>query len=189
RSSRIYLEETAKDIDRSEVWMEDQRIALVRDHILENYHKKTRDKMYTAMFTVQSRPMATKYYEAFQQAKQEGKHDLNIAGIFTYHPNEDAEEKEEAKHSRDVLEEMIEDYNATFETNFSSENFDSYFSDVSKRMKNVIPGERIDILIVVDMFLTGFDSRKRNTLYVDRNMKHHGLSQAYRSTNRVEKAT
>src|SRR5699024_2031468 len=120
RSSRIYQEEYVKDIDTSEVWMEDQRIALVRDHILENYHKKTRDKMYTAMFTVQSRPMATKYYEAFQQAKQEGKHDLNIAGIFTYHPNEDAEEKEEAKHSRDVLEEMIEDYNATFETNFSS---------------------------------------------------------------------
>jgi len=189
RSSRIYQEEYVKDIDTSEVWMEDQRIALVRDHILENYHKKTRDKMYTAMFTVQSRPMATKYYEAFQQAKQEGKHDLNIAGIFTYHPNEDAEEKEEAKHSRDVLEEMIEDYNATFETNFSSENFDSYFSDVSKRMKNVIPGERIDILIVVDMFLTGFDSRKLNTLYVDRNLKHHGLIQAYSRTNRVEKAT
>src|SRR5699024_2066005 len=135
RSSRIYQEEYVKDIDTSEVWMEDQRIALVRDHILENYHKKTRDKMYTAMFTVQSRPMATKYYEAFQQAKQEGKHDLNIAGIFTYHPNEDAEEKEEAKHSRDVLEEMIEDYNTAFETKFYSENLDNYFEHVAKRYK------------------------------------------------------
>lgn len=178
-----------KNINKKEALMDDVRIGIVRDHIIENYNNKTRDSMYTTMFTVESRPMAVKYYESFKKAKLEGKHDLNIAGIFTYDSNEDTEEKEDSIHSREILDVMIDDYNEMFRTNHSSEFFDGYFSDVSKRMKQVIPGERIDVLIVVDMFLTGFDSKKLNTLYVDRNLQHHGLIQAFSRTNRVEKIT
>lgn len=81
----------------------------------------------------------------------------------------------------------MNDYNQTFKTNYNTDNFEGYFSDVSKRMKEVVRDDKIDILIVVNMFLTGFDSKKLNTLYVDKNLKHHDLIQAYSRTNRVEK--
>lgn len=81
------------------------------------------------------------------------------------------------------------DYNQMFDKNFSLDTFDGFFNDISKRVKQGNPAERLDILIVVDMFLTGFDSKKLNTLYVDRNLKYHGLIQAYSRTNRVEKET
>lgn len=90
-------------------------------------------------------------------------------------------------HSREVLDRIMNDYNETFKTNYDTDNFEGYFSDVSKRMKEVVREEKIDILIVVNMFLTGFDSKKLNTLYVDKNLKHHDLIQAYSRTNRVEK--
>jgi type I restriction enzyme R subunit len=85
------------------------------------------------------------------------------------------------EHSRDSLERIIKDYNKTFSTNYSTNTFDSYFRDVSKRFKN---GD-IDLLIVVNMFLTGFDSKRLNTLYVDKKLKYHGLIQAFSRTNRV----
>ncbi|TMN22688.1 type I restriction endonuclease subunit R [Lentibacillus cibarius] len=189
RTDKVVEEEYIQRINTDEIWMADERIRNVTDHILENHHKKTRDKTYTSILTVQSIPMAVKYYQAFREAQEAGKHDLNVATIFTYTPNEDTEEQDDSVHSREVLDQAITDYNQMFQTNFSSEFFSSYFADVSKRMKQAIPGNKIDILIVVNMFLTGFDSKKLNTLYVDKNLKHHDLIQAYSRTNRVEKAT
>lgn len=168
-----------KAINTDEVWMHGDRLQLVVQNILENHERKSRSKGYTAIFTVQSIPMLIKYYEMFKKAK----HPFKVAGIFTYGANEESEGKEE--HSRDSIERMIEDYNGMFDTNFSTDTFSSYFSDVSKRVKTA----QIDILLVVNMFLTGFDSKTLNALYVDKNLKHHDLLQAFSRTNRVEKAT
>ena len=171
--------EKVKAIDKEEVFMSDERIDLVANHIINNHNAKTRNKEYTAIFTVQSIPMLIKYYDKFKELN----HDLKIAGIYTFGANEDSEGKDE--HSRDSLERMITDYNKIFDTNYNTDTFSSYFSDVSKKVKSA----QIDILIVVNMFLTGFDSKTLNTLYVDKNLKYHDLVQAYSRTNRVEKST
>ncbi|NLJ98674.1 MAG: type I restriction endonuclease subunit R, partial [Tissierellia bacterium] len=107
-------------------------------------------------------------------------HDLNIASIFTYEANPDLSEGK--VHGRDALEKMIEDYNKMFNTNFSTDNYESYRADVDKKVRE----SKIDILLVVNMFLTGFDSKKLNTLYVDKNLKYHNLLQAYSRTNRLD---
>lgn len=189
RSERMIDDTYASKINKEEIWMADQRMRQVAEHIVDHHHKKSRDQMYTAIFTVQSIPMAMKYYQIMQRLKTEGRHDLNISTIFTYHDNEDSSRNQGEQHSRDILETVMADYNQMFQTNFSTDTFDSYFNDISKRVKKGIPGQQIDILIVCDMFLTGFDSKKLNTLYVDRNLKHHTLIQAYSRTNRVEKPT
>lgn len=123
--------------------------------------------------------MLVKYYDKFKEIN----HDLKIAGIFSYGANEESEGRDE--HSRDSLERIISDYNEMFDSNYSTDTFQNYFADVSKKVKSA----KIDILIVVNMFLTGFDSKTLNTLYVDKNLKYHDLVQAYSRTNRVEKAT
>ncbi len=166
-------------IDKEEVFMADERINLIANHIVKHHNGKTRNKEYTAIFTVQSIPMLVKYYDAFKNID----HDLKIAGIFSFGANEDLEGKDE--HSRDSLERIITDYNKMFDCNYSTDTFQGYFSDVSKKVKSA----KIDILIVVNMFLTGFDSKTLNTLYVDKNLKYHDLVQAYSRTNRVEKST
>lgn len=172
-------DEKVKAIDKEEVFMCDERIDLIANHILDIHNAKTVNKKYTAIFTVQSIPMLVKYYDAFKAID----HDLKIAGIFTFGTNEDSEGRDE--HSRDSLERMIADYNKMFDKNYSTDTFPSYFSDVSIKVKDA----KIDILIVVNMFLTGFDSKTLNTLYVDKNLKYHDLVQAYSRTNRVEQPT
>lgn len=189
-------EEYVSKIDENEIWMADDRLKKVAKHLVANHHKKTRNQMYTSIFTVQSIPMAIKYYKIFKEMKEAGLHNLNVSTIFTYNPNEDMNKNKEVhqqndnpKHSREELETVIKDYNKMFDKNFSTDTFDGFFNDVSQRVKRGIPGERLDILIVVDMFLTGFDSKKLNTLYVDRNLQYHTLIQAYSRTNRVEDET
>lgn len=172
-------------INTNEVWMADERLEDITKHILKNHRKKTKNQQYTAIFTVQSIKMAIKYYNLFKQHAD----GINVASIFTYGANEPGNEDISTEHSRDSLERIMKDYNETFGTNFSTDNFNGYFADVSKRIKKGVPGERLDILIVVDMFLTGFDSKPLNTLYVDRNLKYHTLLQAYSRTNRIEKET
>jgi type I restriction enzyme R subunit len=169
----------AKSINTEEVFMDDKRISLVASHIIKNHPLKTRNREYTAIFTADSIEMLVKYYDKFKELD----HNLNIAGIFSFGANEDSEGKDE--HSRDSLERIIKDYNKIFETNYSTDTFSNYFADVSKRVKNA----QIDILIVVNMFLTGFDSKTLNTLYVDKNLKYHELIQAFSRTNRIEKST
>lgn len=168
-----------KDIDTKEVYMSDERIGIVTDNILKIHPLKTRNQEYTAIFAVESIPMLVKYYDEFKKYN----HNLKIAGIFSYGDNEESEGRDE--HSRDSLERMIADYNAIFDTNYSTDTYSSYFSDVSKKVKTA----QIDILIVVNMFLTGFDSKTLNTLYIDKNLVHHNLLQAFSRTNRVEKST
>lgn len=168
-----------KAIDTDEVIMSDTRIGLVTEHIVKYHSMKTRNMEYTAIFTVQSIEMLIKYYDKFKELD----HNLKIAGIFTFGANEESEGKDE--HSRDSLERMIKDYNNIFETNYSTDTFPNYFADVSKKVKSA----QIDILLVVNMFLTGFDSKTLNTLYVDKNLKYHDLLQAFSRTNRVQKST
>ena len=141
------------------------------------------------------------YYKIFKKKKDEGQHDLTIGTIFTYQSNEEdkdtlgnfedefliaAEPESEyiTLHSRDHLENFIGDYNKSFNTNFTTkdtQSFYNYYNDIARRVKN----KEVDILLVVNMFLTGFDSKYLNTLYVDKNLKFHGLIQAYSRTNRI----
>lgn len=171
-------EEKVEAIDTEEVLMDDRRISNVVDYILKIHNKKTNNKKYNAIFTVKSIDMLIKYYDEFKKRD----HDLKIAGIFTFGANEDGDL--ETEHSRDALERIIADYNKTFGRNYNTGTFSAYFTDVSKKVKNT----ELDILLVVNMFLTGFDARRLNTLYVDKRLKHHDLIQAFSRTNRIETA-
>lgn len=178
-SSNYEQEDKVQAIDTDEVLMSPERLGIIADNILKHHRSKTRDCMYNALFATSSIKMATRYYDIFQEVNQ----DLKIACMFTYGANEESESEKE--HSRDKLEKIMNDYNKMFNSKFTTNNFDGYFKDVSKKFKN---GD-IDILIVVDMFLTGYDSKKLNTLYLDKKQKYHSLVQAFSRTNRVEKKT
>ncbi len=169
-------------IDVGELYMADKRMSLIANHIIQNHKSKTRNKQYTAIFAVSSIPMLIKYYDIFKSIK----HDLNISAIFSYGANEDYEGHDE--HSRDALERIIADYNKTYNTNFSTDTFTGYHKDISDRVKGK-KTKPLDILIVVNMFLTGFDSKPLSVLYVDKELAYHDLLQAYSRTNRVEKET
>lgn len=173
-----------EDIDRQEVLESDERISLVANHIIDHHTTKTRisGNKYTALFATSSIPMLVRYYDEFKKIK----HNLKIAAVFSYGANEDLDGKDE--HSRDQLERIIKDYNEMFDTNFSTETFSAYDKDIQRRLQlKKIP--EIDLLLVVNMHLTGFDSKPLNTLYVDKNLEWHGLLQAFSRTNRVEKET
>lgn len=148
---------------------------------------------FNSIFAVASVDMAKAYYEEFQNQMKDGKQ-IRVATIYSFGVNEDtedgilAEENSEDtsnldESSRDFLDKAIEDYNKMFSTNYdtSSEKFQNYYKDISLRMKN----REIDLLIVVNMFLTGFDATTLNTLWVDKNLKYHGLIQAFSRTNRI----
>jgi len=191
-----------EDIDTKELMESPERLEKIADYILANHNRKTHNKEFTAMFCVSGIETLIKYYDIFQKKKEEGKHNLKIATIFSYAANEeDADANgfipeelsvvEEPRalyglqaHSREKLDEYIEHYNKMFETKFStkdSESFYNYYNDISKKVKE----RKIDILLVVNMYLTGFDSPPLNTLYVDKNLKYHGLIQAFSRTNRI----
>ena len=193
------------DVERKQVWGIDkdealhhpQRISIVTRYIIDNFNEKTKLHKFNSILAVDSVPTAIKYYNEFKkQLAEPGTPDLKVATIFTYAANEpeedewglgDDENPEEAgkldMQSRDALDAAIKDYNRMWNTNFSTDGdkFQNYYKDVSLRMKN----KQIDILIVVGMFLTGFDAKTLNTLWVDKNLKMHGLLQAYSRTNRI----
>lgn len=166
-------------IDTEEVFMADDRVRLIAQDIIDHHNTKTRDRKYNALFTVSSIPLLVKYYNMFKSLN----HDLKIGAIFTYGANEDLDKNSE--HSREALDKIIDDYNKMYNTNFSSSTFDAYFRDICKKIKNT----EIDIVIVVNMLLTGFDAKRLNTLYVDKSLKYHDLIQAFSRTNRVESET
>ena len=166
-------------IDTEEVFMADDRVRLIAQDIIDHHNTKTRDRKYNALFTVSSIPLLVKYYNMFKSLN----HDLKIGAIFTYGANEDLDKNPE--HSRESLDKIIDDYNKMYNTNFSSSTFDAYFRDICKNIKNT----EIDIVIVVNMLLTGFDAKRLNTLYVDKSLKYHDLIQAFSRTNRVESET
>lgn len=161
---------------------------------IEEIKKKQRLNGFNSIFAVSSIAMAKLYYREFQsQMAADPSKKLKIATIFSYAANEeengnlDEENSEDTsaldKPSRDFLEEAIADYNEMFHTNYdtSGDRFQNYYKDVSLRMKN----KELDLLIVVNMFLTGFDATTLNTLWVDKNLKMHGLIQAFSRTNRI----
>ena len=187
------IDDMVEDINKDEVWMSDDRIELIVRHIIENHDKYTRNRQYSSILTVQSIPALIKYYQVFKKMSQEYDRPLKVAGIYSFGPNEETKEanNEEMKieTAREHLDHIMKDYNENFDTNFTTDTFQEYFNNVSKNVKKGVKDNKIDVLIVVDMFLTGFDSKVLNTLYVDKNLKHHGLIQAYSRTNRVEKET
>ena len=182
-------------IDKAEVMEADERLDAITDYIIANHARKTHAREFTAIFCVSNIKTLIKYYELFKQKKEAGAHNLKISTIFSYQVNEDDQDANGFidtdvtdiangpvnQHSRDKLESFIKDYNDTYATNFSTDNFYGYYKDIGKRVK----ARQIDILLVVNMFLTGFDSKALNTIYVDKNLKYHGLIQAYSRTNRI----
>lgn len=173
-----FNDEYIKSINKDEVFMNDERIENIAKDIIKNHDKKTSGRKFCSLLTVQSIPMLVKYYDTFKSLD----HDLKIAAVFSYDDNENLEGK--CEHSRESLERIISDYNNMFkdeDLNFSTDIFPEYFKSLSKKLKNA----ELDIVIVVNMFLTGFDSKPLNTLYVDKNLNYHGLLQAFSRTNRV----
>lgn len=165
-------------IDMNELLLAPERIELVVNHVLQYYHKKTNDNKYNAIFACDSIPALLKYYQAFKDYNN----DLRVAAIFSFTQNEDIEDKDIS--TMDSMQLVMNDYNNLYGTDYNTSNYHAYNVNVSKRMKS----KEIDILLVVDMYLTGFDSKLLNTLYVDKNLKYHTLIQAFSRTNRIEKS-
>lgn len=201
--SNTYIDTEVEAIDTQELLESEDRLNKITDYIISEYNRKTNGKVFNAMFCVSGIDILKRYYDLFHQKKEEGKHQLKVATIFSYATNEDdknadgiyeedevlgmvAEPKTEyiSNHSRDVLERYIGHYNGMFGTNFTtrdSQSFYNYYNDIAKRVRN----RELDLIIVVNMFLTGFDSPQLNTLFVDKNLKYHGLIQAFSRTNRI----
>ena len=191
-------------IDIEKAMSDPNRIREIVSYIIDHFEQKTmRNKHYelkdqrlsgfNSIFAVSSIPVAKKYYLEFKKQLEGKNKNLTIATIFSYLANEEEnsdnldDESFDTENldlsSREFLEEAISDYNKRFGTNFdtSSDGFQLYYEDLSKRTKN----KEIDILIVVNMFLTGFDATTLNTLWVDKNLRMHGLIQAFSRTNRI----
>ena len=190
----------------NKMFLHPERITEITKYILDKFDSKTyRNTQYTvkdkringfnAMFAVQSVDAAKMYYEEFkkQQANLPEDKKLKVATIFSYAPNEErasGEIEEESMSSaalsttaKQFLTNVVEDYNSFFQTNFTIDGngFENYYKDLSSRVRN----KEVDLLIVVGMFLTGFDAPTMNTLFVDKNLRYHGLIQAFSRTNRI----
>lgn len=170
--------------------MSDIRMKEIAGFILNNFSKSTYGGEFNALFAVQSVPMLLKYYKIFKELNPK----IRIAAIFTYAPNSSQDDTKTGMNqgfetdnvASDELQEIMDDYNRNFGTAFTTDNFQNYYDDINERMKKrKADQEPIDLLLVVGMFLTGFDAKKLNTLYVDKNMEYHGLLQAFSRTNRV----
>ena len=198
-------DEKSTSINKKEALDSNDRISDVVKYIIEHFDQKTMRNSYyslkgqrlngfNSIFAVSSIPVCKKYYLEFKKQLEEKHKNLTIATIFSFSPNEEDNDngilEDESfdtdkldQSSRDFLEMAISDYNKIFKTNFdtSSKGFEDYYKDVSQKVKN----REIDLLIVVNMFLTGFDATTLNTLWVDKNLKMHGLIQAFSRTNRI----
>jgi type I restriction enzyme R subunit len=202
RESATEIDIQVEDIDVKELMESPARLEKIVDYIIAYHGKKTHNKEFTAMFCVSSIATLIKYYELLQRKKTLGEHELKIATIFSYIANEDDADAngfipEEISiaaepdmpyaansNTREKLDEFIGHYNQMFGSAYStkdSRSFYNYYNDISKKVKE----RKIDILLVVNMYLTGFDSPSLNTLYVDKNLRYHGLIQAYSRTNRI----
>lgn len=191
-------------IDREKALLAPKRIREITSYILDHFDQKTkrnsfyslRDRRvagFNSIFAVASIPMAMRYYAEFQKQLAERSRDLTVALIYSFAPNEETpddalpdesfETGQLDRPSRDFLDAAIADYNRAFGVSFdtSADKFENYYKDLSRRVKD----REVDILIVVNMFLTGFDATTLNTLWVDKNLRQHGLIQAFSRTNRI----
>jgi type I restriction enzyme R subunit len=212
QKGNTFIDIEVEDIDKAEVFADEKRLEKIVDYIIAYHGQKTFTKEYSALFATSSIETLVKYYDIFKRKKEAGEHNLRIATIFSYGTNEedkDAQDylpdyefdlaaepalKYKTNHTREKLDEYIADYNAMYNTSFSTKDgqqFENYFKDISKRLKDREKAtfndskDRLDIVIVVNMMLTGFDAKKVNTLYVDKNLRYHGLIQAFSRTNRI----
>lgn len=208
RADGTLVDEQVPAIDVKGFFEDPKRLEKVVDWVIANHDRKTHNKAFSAMLCVSSVDALISYYEAFRRKKLAGEHDLRVVTVFTYAANEEDADADGLlgdpnldlgadtpinKHSRDKLEEFIADYNSMYRTSFSAKDnksFYNYYKDIAKRMKDrdrkdFQDKDRADILLVVNMYLTGFDVKKINTLYVDKNLKYHSLIQAYSRTNRT----
>ncbi len=180
------------NVDMEKLYHDDERIGNIAAHIFEHHEQHSHPQgtdVYTAIFAVDCIKTLGKYYEAFDRLNSERDEAdrYKIAAIFSYGANEDMDEQGD-EHSSELLERCMKDYNGMFGTSYSLEDFDGYRKDISKRLKQKnLP--QVDILLVVNMMLTGFDAKPLNTLYLDKNLVWHSLVQAYSRTNRVDKKT
>lgn len=190
-----------EQINETEVFEAPERKEAIVDYIILHHNQKTQSRKFCAMMCVQDIDAVIQYYEIFKRKKQEGAHHLKIATIFSYAQNEEemedvtssqlamvAENRAEygnpKPHRREVLEHYVEDFNELFGEKHNikdTESFYHYYNAVAKKSKQ----NETDILLVANMFLTGFDSKHLNTLYVDKNLQYHGLIQAFSRTNRI----
>ncbi len=170
--------------------MSEVRMKEIAQFILNNFPKSTFDGEFDALFAVQSVPMLLKYYKIFKELNPK----IRIGAVFTYAANASQDDDRTGMNqgfttdnvTSDELQEIMDDYNRMYGTSFSTDNFSAYYDDINLRMKKKRKDMKpLDLLLVVGMFLTGFDSKKLNTLYVDKNLEYHGLLQAFSRTNRV----
>ena len=176
------------DVDNAD----QNRMTEIAKFILNNFNKSTFDGEFDALFAVQSVPTLIRYYKIFKSLDPK----IRIGAVFTYASNSSQDDAltgmntgsyvSESTGEADELQAIMDDYNDMFGTSFTTENFRAYYDDINLRMKKKKTDMKsLDLCLVVGMFLTGFDSKKLNTLYVDKNMDYHGLLQAFSRTNRV----
>ena len=196
------IEELTK-LEKKQAFLQPKRIEQIAQYVLNNFKQKTHrfnagNNGFNAMFAVSSVDAAKVYYQTFKQLQSAVKNPLKIATIFSFAANEEQDAigdivdesfEVEAMNSsaKEFLKSAIDDYNSYFATNYDvdAKSFQNYYRDLAKRVKN----KEVDLLIVVGMFLTGFDAPTLNTLFVDKNLRYHGLIQAYSRTNRIYNST
>ena len=190
-------------LEKKQAFLQPKRIEQIAQYVLDNFKQKTHrfnagNNGFNAMFAVSSVDAAKIYYETFKRLQNAVKNSLKIATIFSFAANEEQDAigdivdesfEVEAMNSsaKEFLKSAIDDYNSYFSTNYDvdAKSFQNYYRDLAKRVKN----KEVDLLIVVGMFLTGFDAPTLNTLFVDKNLRYHGLIQAYSRTNRIYNST
>ena len=187
-NSNTFVEMEVQGIDIAELMNSDERMDKIKQYVIDRHGIYSRTREYTSIFACSSIDNLCKYYEMFRADEQRQKMGFKIAAVFSFGANDEFKDDDgsgNARQNSERLDEYVKDYNKTFGTSFKLREqfgFDRYNRDVSKRVKS----GNIDILFVVNMYLTGFDSKKLNTLYVDKNLRHHGLIQAFSRTNRVQ---
>ncbi|MXS72086.1 HsdR family type I site-specific deoxyribonuclease [Flavobacteriaceae bacterium W22] len=191
-----------EQINETEVFEAPERKEAIADYIIQYHDQKTQSKKFCAMMCVQDIDSVIQYYEIFKRKKLNGEHNLKITTIFSFTQNEEEMEEQVAAqinmaaepqtqygykpHRRELLENYVEDFNEMFgekQNIKDTEGYYNYYNAIAKKSKH--PKHEADILLVANMFLTGFDSKSLNTLYVDKNLQYHGLIQAFSRTNRI----
>ena len=196
-------EKTLSAAENKQALQHPERIREISQYILHHYRQKTHrlqgnNQGFNAMFAVSSVEAAKLYYQTLNELQKDSDKPLKIATIFSFAANEEQDAVGDIldesfnvsamnSSAKEFLSAAIEDYNAYFKTTYSvdSNGFQNYYRDLAKRVK----AKEVDLLIVVGMFLTGFDAPTLNTLFVDKNLRYHGLMQAFSRTNRIYDAT
>lgn len=200
KQKEYIVDSKVEQIDEKEVFESPERKSAIVAYIIQQHGAKTQQRQYCAMMCVEDIDAAIQYYEIFKAQEQAGQHQLRVITCFSYAQNEEeldygiqseysvVDEPRAlygmAPHRRELLDKYIEDFNQMFGTAHSTKDTQSlynYYNDVAKKTKD----KQIDLLIIVNMFLTGFDSKWVNTLYVDKNLRYHSLIQAFSRTNRT----